>query len=361
MQFPYWYTLSPHVSLRERLRILEGELSLLGHWSQDAATWRERLTETLAGLLGFPPPEYGGDPWNPVPGRCPLGVRELEWVECPDHARIRVQYNTEPQVAASAWALVPFAIEEPRPAVVIAHDRASSKDELAGLYGDPDQSPALSAVRAGYVVLIPDARGHGERAGDEESLALVGSLMGRPLVGQQGWDLTRAVEVLAGRPDVEPRRIGLVGLGTGAVHALFAAALDPAPACVALAGGLGTWREWLVRRDCLRNQTKPLDVLPGLLRYADLDDVACLLPPRALLLLRAAGETDMPAAAFDDLVTRTRAGYEVLGERFRLETETLEACDHALPARVAQFLDDWLKLPLQPSEGAEPPAEGNPS
>jgi fermentation-respiration switch protein FrsA (DUF1100 family) len=68
-------------------------------------------------------------------------------------------------------------------------------------------------ARAGYGVLVYDARGRGESEGDPEGM---GWTWQRDVAGALAW--------LKARPDVDPARIGGLGLSTGAEVLLQAAA-----------------------------------------------------------------------------------------------------------------------------------------
>lgn len=218
-----------------------------------------------------------------------------------------------------------------------------------GLTGFPDPRRgyglADSLARAGYVVLAPDARCFGERVGDEAGLAAAGALLGTPLPGRQAWDLSRAVDALLERADVRARRIGLVGFGMGAQHGLLTAALDDRLYCTALCGGLTTLRELLVAGNCADGLIAAGDLLPGLLCWADLDDIACLVAPRALMALQPVPERGVPDAGAREFAERVTAGFEVLGEQVKLEARVEAADTLDCPATLARFLDDWLKLP----------------
>ncbi len=344
MMFPQPMPQTPHLACREYVRHLEPEYSLLWRWSEKADEWREHLRPKLVELLGFPEQ------------KCDLQIRELETIEGEGFNRIRLAYNVEDGVGACAWVCVPEKNEEPLPAIVCAHPRGSGKDELVGLTGEaPADAHAAYAdelARQGYVVLVPDARCFGERLGDEAGLSAVGDLLGRPLVGMQVWDLLRAVDYLAQRPDVRLRRIGVAGQGMGAIHALFLAAVDERIACAAVCGGVSTYRELIVARDCFTQCAPPRDTVPGLLRYADLDDIACLIAPRALMIVQGRQDSSVPPAGAEECIERVRAGYRLMGEQVRFEGELVDGGDvfHAEP--LLKFLDDWLKLP-EPDVGGQ--------
>ncbi len=70
--------------------------------------------------------------------------------------------------------------------------------------------------RAGYGLLLLDARGHGRSGGRGMDLGWYGDQ-----------DVTAAVSFLARRAGVDPHRIGLVGLSMGGEEAVGAAAADP--------------------------------------------------------------------------------------------------------------------------------------
>jgi hypothetical protein len=78
-------------------------------------------------------------------------------------------------------------------AVIVAFGRKGSQD------------PARMLARHGYGVLIFDRRGEGESDGDPNPFAWDG--------GEK--DLRAAIDFLEGRPDVEPGRIGGIGLSVG--------------------------------------------------------------------------------------------------------------------------------------------------
>lgn len=50
--------------------------------------------------------------------------------------------------------------------------------------------------------------------------------VGKPLVGMRALDISRAVDLLQTREDVDPDRILAFGRGNGAVSVLYAATLD---------------------------------------------------------------------------------------------------------------------------------------
>lgn len=91
-------------------------------------------------------------------------------------------------------------------------------------------------TNAGYAVLAFDYRGFGTSEGDRGWI--------RP--DWQVEDICNAATYLTTRPDIDPARIGVYGMGgTGGGNAIVAAALDSRLRCVAVQSVVADGREWL--------------------------------------------------------------------------------------------------------------------
>lgn len=102
-------------------------------------------------------------------------------------------------------------------AVALMHGAGSTRSDVLG--------HADVLARQGFGVLLFDARGHGGSAGRGMELGWHGEA-----------DASAAVEFLAGQPDVDPDRIGLVGLSMGGEQAIGAAGVDDRVAAVVAEG-----------------------------------------------------------------------------------------------------------------------------
>ncbi len=92
-------------------------------------------------------------------------------------------------------------------AVVLLHGAGSTRSDVL------DEAAVLAD--AGFGVLMVDARGHGESGGRAMDFGWYGED-----------DVAAAVDVLVAQPDVEPDRIGVVGLSMGGEQALGASGVD---------------------------------------------------------------------------------------------------------------------------------------
>jgi uncharacterized protein len=111
--------------------------------------------------------------------------------------------------------------DEPQPAVALTGPFTGVKEQVLGTY-------AGLLAQAGLVTLAFDHRGFGESGGRRQHEDSQGKLA----------DLRAAVGVLAGRPEVHPAQIGVVGVCLGGGYAVRAAATDSRVKAVAgIAGG----------------------------------------------------------------------------------------------------------------------------
>lgn len=105
-------------------------------------------------------------------------------------------------------------------AVVLRHGAGSTRSDVL------EQAAVLA--RNGYGVLMVDARGHGDSAGTAMDFGWYGDL-----------DVAAGTEYLRARDDVEPDRIGVVGMSMGGEEAIGAAASDENIAAVVAEGATG--------------------------------------------------------------------------------------------------------------------------
>jgi dienelactone hydrolase len=175
-------------------------------------------------------------------------------------------------------------------------------DDAAHLADDHDY--ALQAVARGYHAFVLEQRAFGERS-DGRPLALRGHydpdrpftdercrhqsmvalLLGRTLMGERVHDVSRAVTLLEGLPEVDPGRIGCMGNSGGGSTTWYAAALDERIAAVMPGCSVCSYEVSIGRIDhCSDNY------LPGALTHFDMGDLAGLIAPRPLVLV--AGDED---------------------------------------------------------------------
>ena len=115
------------------------------------------------------------------------------------------------------------APREKRPAFLVLHGFGSNKD------GGTAMIAAKLFAGLGYCALRFDMRGCGESEGER----------GRVICLDQVEDTRSALSYLATRPEIDPRRIAVMGHSFGAAVAIYAAGVDPRFAACVSTGGWG--------------------------------------------------------------------------------------------------------------------------
>jgi pimeloyl-ACP methyl ester carboxylesterase len=164
---------------------------------------------------------------RPTVGTATPADRELDFVDA--------EFVTTDDVTLSGWYLP----SSNGAAVVLLHGASSTKTAVL------DQATVLAEHR--YGVLLYDARGHGRSAGTAMDFGWYGDL-----------DIAAALSYLESRPEVDPARLGAVGMSMGGEQVVGAAATDTRIRAVVGEGVTGRgfadkgwlprhWRGWVQR------------------------------------------------------------------------------------------------------------------
>jgi hypothetical protein len=238
----------------------------------------------------------------------------------------------------------------PRPAVLYDHahggDYALGKEELIRGRDALQQPPYAEALTArGLCALAIDHWAFGERAGRRESEIFKEMLWrGRVMWGMMVYDSLRALDYLAGRPEVQPDRIATLGMSMGSTMGWWTAALDERVkvtvdiCCLTefedliAAGGLD-WHGIYY-------------YVPGLLKAGwSCAGINALIAPRAHLGLAGNADPLTPPSGLDKIDARLKRAYAQTGapEAWRL---VRYECGHtetpAMRAEALAWLDRWV-------------------
>jgi dienelactone hydrolase len=237
------------------------------HREQIAGSWREFL-----GTIPAP---------RAVPAVTVLEEDRREGV-----VRQLIRYDGEPGLPVEAYLLRPIG-ERPgakRPGLVVLHSTIEyTIRQPAGLEGPADKHIGLHLARDGFVTICP--RCFLWQYGERGKITGAVDWLRRRHPGVTGmakmlFDATRAVDLLASQPDVDPKRLGAIGHSLGAKEVLYLAAFDPRiRASVSSEGGIGmTYSNWdapWYLGEAIRRPGFPLDH----------GQVLALVAPRAFLLI----------------------------------------------------------------------------
>lgn len=308
--------------------------------------WRSGFTQRLQERLGA------------FPGaRTTLSVRTGRVSQHAGYRREYLEFESEPGVTVPAWVLIPDGLRAPAPAVVALHGHGYGVDDIVGINADgTDRSEpqgyhkdfAVALCRRGFVVIAPELLAFGRRRERKElaqepglaschDAALWGLMQGRTLLGRRVWDVVRMIDVLEARPEIDPRRIGVMGISGGGMVALFSAALDDRLRAAVISGYLCTFRDSILSIDhCLCNY------VPGLLQDGEMYDIASLLAPRPLLVEAGTQDPIFPIAAVRASYAQVQHSYALLGAEERLDADFFEGDHQISGAKAYDWLWRWL-------------------
>lgn len=264
------------------------ELAFCGRTQADFEAWHEAAYARLEALLGrFPKPV----PLDP----------QVEYVlEMEGLVRERVVFDTEAHMSIPCILLKPKDMKPDgqNAAILCCHGHGPGKDAVAGIRDCPENAAfidwhnfdfGVQMAKAGFLTLCPELRGFGERLDSPTPYPgrdpcnvdyIKGTLLGYYPLTLNLWDIGRCVDYLQTRPEVDPARIGMMGISGGGTMTTFCAAYDRRIRAADIIGYVNPFEVFAINRANFCG----MQILPDLYRYLDTDGVAGLIAPRPLLL-----------------------------------------------------------------------------
>ncbi len=180
--------------------------------------------------------------------------------------------------------------------------------------------PGPAFARAGYVTLCIDMPVFGTRATVSEAYASKALLWyGKGLFGQMLCDHSAALTYLASRPDVDPARIGALGISMGCTLSYWLAAMDERIAAVAHLCCFADLRT-MIELGAHDGHGVYL-VVPGLLSEADAGAIGALVAPRPQLICIGEADALTPPLAVERAWAETSAAYAGVADRLERVSE----------------------------------------
>jgi len=249
---------------------------------------------------------------------------------------------------APALLLLPKSRPPKAPGLLYIHAHGGTyevgKEELlVGRNVLPAYAPVLA--ERGIVTLAIDSwcfsgRKHVEDGRQGESDTFKEMLWrGRVLWGMMMYDEVQALSYLAGRPEVDPSRLGAFGLSMGSTKAWWLAALDPrVKLCVDLC--CLTDYEELIKTHNLRGHGIYYFV-PRLLKHFQAHDINELIVPRARLSLNGRQDALTPPAGVERIAAHLRPLYAAHGRAEDCRIELFD-CGHEETPEMRRLVLEWF-------------------
>jgi dienelactone hydrolase len=256
--------------------------------------------------------------FGPWPEKTPLNPRITGIVERDAYKIENIIFESRPGFLVTANLYIPKGRPFPLPGVI-----ATCGHSATGKMIDVYQSFAQGLARQGYVVLIYDPIGQGERLQypDENLKSKIGVgvrehlyagnqqfLVGEFFGSWRVWDGIRALDYLLSRDEVDPKHVGVTGNSGGGTMTTWLCGVEPrwtmaAPSCFVTTFRRNTENELPADTE----QCPPQALALGL----DHSDFLAAMAPRPVIILAKEGDF-FDVRGSEEAYQRLRALYELL-------------------------------------------------
>lgn len=258
-----------------------------------------------------------------------------------------------------------------RPVVITLHGTGGSTANMMAL--------GRKLAERGFIAVAIDGRYHGERKNSKGNAdyhdAIVRACRGNgehPFYYDTVWDVMRLVDYLQTRDDVDPDRIGLLGISKGGIETYLTAAADPRIAVAVPCIGVQSFR-WALNHDDWQGRigtiqaafdvaakdeglTKPdakfvekfyARVVPEIAGEFDGPKMLPLIAPRPLLVINSDSDKHTPLLGVEECVAAAQQAYTASGAKdnfaFILQKNTAHQVKAESERAAIEWFVKWLK------------------
>lgn len=261
----------------------------------DYAAWKRQVREKCTELLGLD---------TIARNACPIRVGIEETVETETYTRYRYVFESEKGCFVPCYLLIPKETEEKPPVCICLQGHTTGFHISIGVKkyaGDEEyletSTFALDALKNGYAALAIEQRGMGERSPLRQNRgpaptcacsypAMTALLLGRTLIGERVWDVSRAIDSLRCFSDrLNTEDITLLGHSGGGTATYYSACCDERIGTAVPCCSISTYRSSIGDMwHCTCNY------IPHIAGYFDMGELSALIAPRKLIVCN--GEID---------------------------------------------------------------------
>jgi dienelactone hydrolase len=264
----------------------------------------------------------------------------------------------------------PEKVEGRAAAVIILHGTGGTKEGQRGWCSE--------LARKGMIGVAIDARYHGERSGGAKGAsAYVEAItrawrakpeeMEHPFYYDTVWDLWRTVDWLVSRPDVDPKRLGMIGFSMGGIETWLAASVDDRIAVAVPAIGVQSFK-WSLENEKWQGRAKTIagahdqaakdlgepavnqkvcrelwgKVIPGILGDFDCPSLLRLFAGRPLLILNGEVDPNCPLEGAKIAFGEAEKAFKAAGCPEKLKI-MIHPGGHAVPKDQQEAAREWLE------------------
>ena len=259
-----------------------------------------------------------------------------------------------------------------RPVVIALHGTRGSTANMMAL--------GRKLAERGFIAVAMDARYHGERKSgkgqNDYHNAIVRAWRGsgeHPFYYDTVWDVMRLVDYLQTRADVDPARIGLLGISKGGIETYLAAAADPRIAVAVPCIGVQSFR-WALENNRWQGRIATIQaafdaaakdagvakpdakfvksfydrVVPGIAGEFDGPKMLPLIAPRPLLVINGDADEHTPLPGVEECVTAAKQAYAAKGAENNFAFIRQKKTAHQVRPESERAAIEWFVKWLQP-------------
>lgn len=262
----------------------------------DYDEWKKALREKFIGLTGLDEIEKN---------ICPLNL-QIEWKKQKEGYRlIRFTFDSEIGETVPCYLLIPDTGKAKYPVAITLQGHSTGFHNSIGeikFEGDEKRQPrtalALQAVENGFIALAIEQRGMGERKPITENrlpsmmceyTTKVALALGRTTAGERVWDVHRAIDAISAFSQCDLDKILITGNSGGGTTSYYAACYDERIKLCVPSCSFCSYKESILSiAHCVCNY------IPCSYKYFDMQDLACMIAPRSLIVVAGVMDTIFP-------------------------------------------------------------------
>ena len=259
--------------------------------------WKENIRQKFVELTGIKEIEKNS---------CLLNV-QVEWREKKGgYELIRFTFESEIGATVPCYLLIPDTGKKKYPVAITLQGHSTGfhnsigegKDDGDGEYARTRGKFAVQAVERGFIALAIEQRAMGEcRPTTPERFTGANCLwsarlaieLGRTLVGERVWDVHKAIDALAYFSECDMDKIIITGNSGGGTTSYYSACFDERIKLCVPSCSFCSYKESILsvaHCDC--------NYIPSAYKYFDMQDLSCLIAPRALTIITGEKDTIFP-------------------------------------------------------------------
>lgn len=287
------------------------------------------------------------------------------------YQQFHITYASDAETRVPAILLKPTG-DTKRPVVIVCHGTGGKKEGQLGLM--------RQFCAKGFIAVAIDGRFHGERCkagtGDVEYCEAIYEAYktgkGHPLYFDTVWDLMRLIDYLETRPDVDAKRIGVIGFSKGGIETFLLSGVEPRVAVSVPCIGVQSFKwglengGWKSRLGTFQKAINPIlkeegvtaspefakkffdKMLPGIYSIFDGPQMLTIIAPRPLLVCNGEIDDKTPLEGLKLAADAATAAYKAANAEEKFKFIVQENQGHTVTKESINVIIDWFTKWLAP-------------